>query len=282
MVIRLVTPRHAVRTQWNSAAIRKHCAETGHNLYMSPAIDSIDGRPVTNSEKIAIISGAKGSKSRTDRAGLSKHVELAIGAPVMVTLNIHTDLDVANGVRGEIVGIVLNEQEDPSSIHERSTIHLHYPPRFILVKLNRTKAPPLEGLPANVIPIVPVNKTFTITNDGSHLTVTRTQLPLTPAYAFTDYRSQGQTIDPVFVDIGRPPYGFLTPFNIYVALSRGTSQNHIRLLRDFDESLLQQHPSEFLRIEDERLQALNHLTKQIWCTQGKKPHYDDRTFIEIL
>ena len=191
-------------------------------------------------------------------------------------------MDVANGVRGEIVGIVLNEQEDPSSVHGRSTIHLHYPPRFILVKLNRTKAPTLEGLPPNVIPIVPVNKTFTVTNHGSHLTVTRTQLPLTPAYAFTDYRSQGLTIDPVFVDIGRPPYGYLTPFNIYVALSRGTSQKHIRLLRDFDEFLPQQYPSEFLRVEDERLQALNHLIKQIWHTQGEKPHYGDPTSIEIL
>ena len=31
-----------------------------------------------------------------------KEVELAIGAPVMVTLNIHTELDVANGVHSVI------------------------------------------------------------------------------------------------------------------------------------------------------------------------------------
>ena len=40
--------------------------------------------------------------------------------------------------------------------------------------------------------------------DGNKITVNRTQLPLTLAYAFTDYRAQGQTIEPVVVDIGPP------------------------------------------------------------------------------
>ena len=62
-----------------------------------------------------------------------------------------------------------------------------------------------------------------------------------------DYRSQGQTLEPVIVDTGRPPHGNLTPFNIYIALSRGTGQRHIRLLQDFDEVLLQQHPCKYLR-----------------------------------
>ena len=40
-----------------------------------------------------------------------KEVELAIGVPVMVTMNIHTDMDLANGVKGVIEGIVLDECE---------------------------------------------------------------------------------------------------------------------------------------------------------------------------
>ncbi|KAJ3995131.1 hypothetical protein F5050DRAFT_1574222, partial [Lentinula boryana] len=43
---------------------------------------------------------------------------------------------------------------------------------------------------------------------------------LTLAYAFTDYRAQGQTIAPVIIDIASPPTGSLNLFNIYVALSR--------------------------------------------------------------
>ncbi|KAI6019201.1 hypothetical protein EDC04DRAFT_2576003 [Pisolithus marmoratus] len=67
-------------------------------------------------------------------------------------------------------------------------------------------------------------------------------MPLTPAYAFTDYRSQGQTIKHAIIDIGMPPTGGLTPFNIYVAL------------------LLSSHPSK----EDERLQKLDKGMKDFW------------------
>ena len=57
----------------------------------------------------------------------------------------------------------------------------------------------------------------------------RTQLLLTLAYTFTDYRAQGQTLEPMIVDIGLP-HGLLTPFNIYVALSRGSHQENPKLL----------------------------------------------------
>lgn len=265
---RLVTPRHGVRVLWNSAAIRKHCVDTGRRLYICTALDMVDGQSVTNKQKIAIITHTKGSRNQFERAGLMKEVELAIGAPVMVTLNILTDLDVANGVRGEIEEIIVDERDQENVMKNSYTTRLKYPPRYVLVKLTRTKAPPLHDLPQNVIPIMPVTKTFTINEDGVKVSVNRTQLPLTLGYAFTDYRSQGQTLEPVVVDIGPPPYGHLTPFNIYVALSRGTGRNNIRLLREFDEKLLQQHPSEFLRLEDERLQKMNDSTRKIWQIRG--------------
>ncbi|KAF8137248.1 hypothetical protein EV363DRAFT_1394800 [Boletus edulis] len=70
-------------------------------------------------------------------------------------------------------------------------------------------------------------------------TVVRSQLPVTPAYAFTDYRSQGQTIRNAIIDIAPPPTGALTPFNIYVAF-------------------------EYLRLEDERLNKLDKETERWW------------------
>lgn len=51
------------------------------------------------------------------------------------------------------------------------------------------------------------------------MVVSRTQLPITAAYAFTDYHAQGQTIAPIIVNIGQPPTGAITPFNVYIALS---------------------------------------------------------------
>ncbi|KAG8692959.1 hypothetical protein FRC09_010841 [Ceratobasidium sp. 395] len=57
-------------------------------------------------------------------------------------------------------------------------------------------------------------------------TVRHPQLPMTPAYAFTDYRSQGQAILAAIVDIAPPPSGKkLTLYNIYVALSRSSGRD---------------------------------------------------------
>ena len=93
-------------------------------------------------------------------------------------------------------------------------------------------------------------------------TVRRRQYPMTGAYAFTDYRSQGQTILVVLVDIATPPTGTLSLFNLYVALSRSSGRSSIRLLRDFDDSLFKKSQDVALMAEDERLEELNSITKR--------------------
>lgn len=66
----------------------------------------------------------------------------------------------------------------------------------ILVRMLRTKAEPLDGLERGLLPITPLSKTFCLsTASGKQVTVTRQQLPITPAYTFTDYCSQAQTIN---------------------------------------------------------------------------------------
>lgn len=82
-----------------------------------------------------------------ERGGLMKEMELAIGAPVMVTLNLSTELDVTNGVRGEVEAIVLDKREHIVTTEQDHIVHLQYPPRYVLVMLECTKAPPLKGLP---------------------------------------------------------------------------------------------------------------------------------------
>ena len=260
----LITPRHAVRRLWNAAAARKACSEEGRPLLVSTAVDLIEGKPLSLAERYGVLmkSGEK-KDGGEERAGLTKTVELSVGMPVMVTTNVHTELDVANGSRGEVVGVVLHPCEKH---HEENQCiwELSHLPLYVLVRLSRTKIRRLSDLSDHVIPIFPITKSFTINVAGTKKTVTRTQFPMTSAYAFTDYRAEGQTIAPAIVDIGRPPTGHLTPFNIYVALSRAKGRDGIRLLRDFDERLLQQHPSEYLRMEDDRLKALDEDTEKWW------------------
>ncbi|KAG1790368.1 uncharacterized protein HD556DRAFT_1193462, partial [Suillus plorans] len=91
----------------------------------------------------------------------------------------------------------------------------------------------LENLESGVIPIVPMQWTFRVTISGHEEVITRMQLPLTPAYTFTDYRAQGQTISNAIIDIRTPPSGELTLFSIYIALSQAHGQENIHLLQDF-------------------------------------------------
>ena len=193
----------------------------------------------------------------------------------MVIFNVETDLDITNGARGEITEIVLDERETSFSPIV-PIVELTYPPAYILVKMNRTKAVQLEGLEKNVLPLVPLERTFMIVHGKGLKTIRRKQLPVTPAYSFTDYRSQGQTIDHSSIDIATPPSGGpgLTPFNVYVALSRGRGRDNIRLLRDFDKNLMT-HPCEHLRVEDERLTRLDVKTEK-WRYQKTQTHQEKK------
>ncbi len=89
------------------------------------------------------------------------------------------------------------------------------------------------------------------------------------AWAFTDYRALGQTIPYVVLDIASPPYGKLSLFNLYVALSRSSGRETIRLLRDFDDKLFIQTQDPELYIEDERLERLNEGTLRWWAALGR-------------
>ncbi|KDN38232.1 hypothetical protein RSAG8_09631, partial [Rhizoctonia solani AG-8 WAC10335] len=269
----LVTPRHSVRLAWNQMATRRHCTKNGVRLFICPAEDTIDNRRLTITERWEASKKTpqrKADRGQRMKASLPDVLELAVGMEVMVTYNVETELDVANGARGVVERIIFDRREEfPAMVASESTgpteMSLTYPPECVLVRLYRTKASTIEGLGPGVVPIFPMTRKYDITRkQGKSTPVTRRQLPITAAYAFTDYRSQGQTIKKVIVDIARPPSGGLTPFNAYVALSRSSGRRTIRLLRDFDDALFQQPPSQSLVAEDRRLLALHHATKLKW------------------
>ena len=109
-----------------------------------------------------------------------------------------------------------------------------------------------------MIPIFPSEIKFNIPHQGQ----TIRHLPtITAGYAFTDYKSQGQTIECVIVDLGKPPWEALTAFNTYVALSRSCGCGTIRLLQDFKDKLFTMHLSEEPRDEDNQLEELMEATR---------------------
>ncbi|KAJ6506037.1 hypothetical protein DFH09DRAFT_1101547 [Mycena vulgaris] len=165
---------------------------------------------------------------------LPNEVDFGIGMKVMVTSNLETDLDLTNGAR---VDIILDPDEPPVGNEPI---------------LTRTRASRLAGLEKMVIPIEPTKTTYHMKfnlRSGKMMqkTIQRVQFPVTGAYAFTDYRSQGQTLPYVYVDIGTPLTGGLSIFDLYVALSRSSGRDMIRLLRDFDDEMFEKgHEPELL------------------------------------
>jgi len=183
----------------------------------------------------------------------------------MVLLNLATEADVANGTRGEIQDIILDDWEDLSHPDEEDAIYLKFPPAMHLFRPYKKTNLIFPGLPTGIIPLTPSVTPFVATGRTEQkFKVSRRQYAMTSGYAFTDYKSQGQTIKCVIIDIGKPPTGALSPFSVYMALSRSRGRDTIRLLRDFHPNLIQHHLSEALRLEMKRLERLNETTKGKW------------------
>ncbi|KAG8727140.1 hypothetical protein FRC12_022775 [Ceratobasidium sp. 428] len=199
-------------------------------------------------EQYVATSSRRGDADSKANTRFPDEIMLAVGMEVMVTLNVETELDIANGARGTVVSIVLDPNEPPFD-PTAPVVTLSRVPLCVLIKMSRrTRAITLPGPGPDVLPIV-------------QKTVRRLQLPMTPMYAFTDYRSQGQTISAAIVDIAPPPSGKkLTLYNIYVALSWSSGRDTIRLLRGFDEKLLMERLDFDLLAEGHRLDQLDATT----------------------
>jgi hypothetical protein len=63
-------------------------------------------------------------------------------------------------------------------------------------------------------------------------------------------------LEHVLINIGTTKKFPITPFSEYVALSQSRGQDSVWLLRDFDDTIFTQHPSEDLRRKDKRLELL--------------------------
>ena len=152
-------------------------------------------------------------------------------------------------------------------------LKLQYPPALILFKPDKGTSIKFEGIEEGLIPITPSTAWFTAKRKGEEsktYKIRRRQYAITPGYGFTDYKSQGQTIENVVIDIGKPPSGKLSPFGTCVSLSRSRGRDTIRLLQDFDEELFQHHPSEDLRKDMIKLKELNEKTKEEYTRETRE------------
>lgn len=106
--------------------------------------------------------------------------------------------------------------------------------------------------------------------DEDKIKITQRQFAIILGYVFTDYKSQGQTIKYMLIDLGQPPQGNLLPFSAYVALSKSRGKGMIRVLPGSNETLFQTHLSENLHKDMIRISKLNKDTKLCWDSKAGK------------
>jgi ATP-dependent DNA helicase PIF1 len=175
------------------------------------------------------------------------------GMRVMITENISIGNRLVNGAEG-----IVHE------VHYRVDEQNH---RYAQVCLVLVEGSSVNAVDHNndVVPIFPVSRSFVYVSPfRERFNVSRSQLPLLPAYSYTDYKSQGRTLSHAIVDLesARSLQGS------YVMLSRVKSLANLAILRNFKRERIEQRLSEELRDEFSRLEMLSARTKEAHIRQA--------------
>ncbi len=189
-------------------------------------------------------------KATEHRSGTLK---ICKGLPMLIKYNEATECCVTNGAEVKVVDwISYTHPVTGKKILKTLFVELQDPPTPLH----------LDGLPMNVVPISPDSKAISCDlPDGSVLQINRSQIPVIPNFAMTDYCSQGRT----------------RPFNVvhlthcrthqsyYTCLSRSATHEGTLILNSFDSSTITSNKSKALsgnlRQEFRELELLDDISK---------------------
>lgn len=236
----VVVNRNLLRTKLNNMIISRILQQTDHSKqYTFGALDSCNTRDIT------IPSTADALRQLPDNQteSLPGYIQIFPKAQYLITANINTTLGLANGTPCELYSLPENNNSE-----------------YLLVKVPHLLPVKFDGLPDSVVPIYKCTKSYTIYEGSKAIHISRTQFPLIPAYAITDYKSQGATLQHCVVDLRKPP-GTSKHFHaLYVMLSRVQTLNGLYVLCDFSREDIEQAPPSALLKESERVLILSNLT----------------------
>ena len=159
------------------------------------------------------------SKKPSETGGLREIVSVAVGARVMVTVNIDVSDGLANGVCGTVIDI----------------IHIGIYVQAVLVKFDSERVgkqaianSQYKDLHPEAVPIKRQQIQFPTRKGSRSMEGIRSQFPLTLAWACTIHKVQGKTLDKIVVSMeGKKPF---MPGQAYVAFSRVKNLNGLFFL----------------------------------------------------
>ena len=234
----IIAPGNELVTAVNNLFVSPHSQHT--NVYTSTSLDYIAGKKKVPKSVAKLIKNWPATRS----GGLPRKLQIYVGMPVVVSSNIKVELGITNGTSGVIRAIQLNDGE---VITGNTGIHnLKHPPECIIVELDDIDVEPLEGLPANHIPITmmkskrPFQVTVGKTAAGKpkKMNVYREHFPIVPSFSYTAHKSQGKTLPKVVVDLIPNTKNPVKIEFAYVPLSRVRRLEDLHILRPFNPNVL--------------------------------------------
>lgn len=234
-----------MRRAINNTKARVNSSETPNSLVISAAWD--DSKEVNlslNERKSLLDLNLNGSKIKQALPG---YVPLYVGMPVILReRNISTELKINNGSRGTVCKIVSNVKDGLTNV---SCVLVSFPQSPVQ----------LDGLDMGIVPITPETCRFTHSGVGPDRTsgpvrISRSQIPLEPAFAVTGHCAQGKTLPKVIVNLKDGG------FSAYVGASRAREQKDFCITEPVTLDDLNKPLPEHLIVENKRLIALAHNT----------------------
>ena len=146
-----------------------------------------------------------------ETGNLQKVLTVKINAKVMITMNI----DVADGLTSGAMGTVTNVVIDQTT-GKISVILVVFDSEHVGKETRHTSV--YNSIHQNAVPIHWTQATFPVDKKAS-FQATRTQFPLTLAWAVTIHKCQGLTLFEIVIDM-TPAKGKFKPGEAYVAFSR--------------------------------------------------------------
>ncbi|KAG1868401.1 hypothetical protein F4604DRAFT_1494734, partial [Suillus subluteus] len=208
----VVVTRKYLRDAINEAKAHAFAAQSGREYHVYHAKDKIGGKLLADDQQQRL--WRMQTTYTNDAPGV---IPLIPGMPIMLTENAATSCKIVNGSQGILKSITYKVDENMN--------------RFPVCALVQIKESTLQasGLDDGVIPIMLIGTSFTFQTGEKTVNIRRTQLPILPGWAFTDFKVQGSELSKVIVDLT----GVRTLQSIYVMLSRATKLTNVAILHWF-------------------------------------------------
>ncbi|GJN72473.1 hypothetical protein PLICBS_006546 [Purpureocillium lilacinum] len=193
------------------------------------------------------------------------------GMPVVVNQNTHQGLGLVNGASYTAAEVVVDKAYPAHRVSASLMIHFG-PPAGIILESETTKDLHFVGMPAGTILLTPMSVKIPCQRKRpwQQNDVSRRGLPCAAAFACTDYKVQGGTLERVALELrgtrtanvgGRTLASPCDPYSLYVQLSRCPTLGGIMLVsRERERDLIGNRVPEEMSAAQGRLEGLSAKT----------------------